>query len=134
MSGDQTVSFPSEQSGKTDVVIGAKMQFKTAQRLARGWLVDMRTRQGRDAKGQICANTYRKGDNEFYVVVAPQGVDERPLFWRIPEKEMVEHNLVGDGELLQGFKVYEADSTVNARAYGWTKAYQLTFLCSHTVK
>jgi|MDSZ01.3.fsa_nt_gb hypothetical protein len=128
VSGDQTVSFPiDEQNGKTDLVIGAKMQYKTAQRNAgrSGWHVNMQTRQGKDAKGRIRANAYREGDNDFYVVVAPQGVDERPLFWRIPEKEMIEHNLVGDGELLGSFSVYEADSTVDAPANGWTKKYQL---------
>lgn len=129
VSGDQTVSFPTdEQNGKTDLVIGAKMQYKTAQeqRGHSGWLVNLKTNQGTDAKRRrIRANTYRKGDNDFYVVVAPQGVDERPLFWRIPEKEMIEHNLVGDGELVGSFYVHEAYSTVNAPAHGWTKKYQL---------
>ena len=141
--------YPPDQQGKTDLYVewpgDAKpttLQFKTCQQVKRttGWYVDLQTADGHDFDGtRITSNTYKTGDNDFYVIVLPAteamyAIEDENHFWIIPEDVMVQHHLVDDNPLTC-FSVHMPDDLQETRGgvavgkikYEWTKDFHRGF-------
>ena len=143
--------YPEEQNGKTDLYVQwpgqepERRQYKTCRKPSNtnetGWYVRLSTSDGKDANGrQIKSNTYKPGDNDYYVIVLPateatHAIPGETHFWVIPDAVMAEHNLVGDAPL-SAFYVHMRDNLQETRGgvakkknnkYAWTKEFHQGF-------
>ena len=120
------VAYPEHvQNGKTDLFVFRKMldyenpekwQCKSACPLSgtNGLEVSMRTNNG---YGQRKSNTYKAGDNDFYLVTRVS--EDKFHYWKFTDAEMVKHGYVGTG--LTGFMVYTKDAPAKSkRDHAWT--------------
>jgi hypothetical protein len=142
--------YPEEPNGKTDLYVQRlgqepeRRQYKTCHKLSNktGWYVGLSTADGTDANGRsIKSNTYKPGDNDYYVIVLPateatSAIPGETHFWVIPDAVMAEHNLVGDAPL-SGFLVHMRDNlqetrggVANKTKYAWTKEFHQGFAAS----
>ena len=123
-----TVQFPTEQNGKTDLLVShdgniERLQFKTGKHHSdcKGFAVDMRSNNGKSLDGKhVMINSYKPGDNDFYVVVLPEA--HGTTIWKLPDAEMQKYGLVGE-RAPDGFYVYK--NTATKSKYSWTANYVL---------
>jgi hypothetical protein len=144
------VAYPEhKQFGKADLLYFTKasdyeecfkLQFKTAQRLSgqNGFKVPMYSADGKDDGARVESNTYRKGDNDFYVAVLPSeaaaGAKGEFHCWTFSEAKMLAKNYIGDGAR-STFMVYKksAPCAHKGTAHAWTVAKHRGFYRRETI-
>ena len=120
------VAYPEHvQQGKTDLFVHRKMlnyenpekwQCKSAcpESGQNGLYVRMTTSNG---SGLPKSNTYKAGDNDFYLVTRVS--EDKFHYWEFTDAEMVQHGYVGTG--LTAFVVYTKDAPAERkRGNAWT--------------
>ena len=124
------VAYPERvQQGKTDLLVYRKMldyenperwQHKSACPMSNtnGLCVGMTTNYGKiNGKRQPGINTYKAGDNDFYLVTRVS--EDKFHYWEFTDAEMVQHGYVGTG--LTAFVVYTKDAPCACKTqHAWT--------------
>lgn len=127
------IAYPEHSAqGKTDIYIYTRksnytrhrtVQFKTASVMKgqNGFRVHMRTNSGTIDGVQQKSNTYKKGDNNLYIIVRPPTKNLKLFhWWTFTEAEMLKHKYIGEG-CSQGFMVYRKDKPCDGEyVHAWT--------------
>jgi len=147
---DGTVmAYPETQNGKVDLEVlhdwsdrnagKTTYQFKTPGKCSGrvGVGVNLKTASGRDEAGtRLFSNTYKRGDNDFYVVVIPSVASVLSRkghvdIWEFPEAALAAVGLLGtaDAPCATGcFYAYRNDGKGNPEKYNWTRDYHAAFV------
>ena len=121
------VAYPEHSAqGKTDLLVFRKMldyedpekwQCKSAYPRSgeNGLSVNMHTKNG---MGQQNSNTYKAGDNDFYLVTCV--TKDKFHYWEFTDAEMVQHGYISEGAA-NGFCVYTKDTPCACKKkHAWT--------------
>jgi len=153
---ETVLAYPESQNGKVDVEVlhewedtqnGRKTtyQFKTPLECKglTGFEVKLATHAGTDEAGTpLVSNTYKRGDNDVYVIVIPDKKSKLARkghvdVWEIPEAALFDKGLLGTADApppagTGGFVIHRKGSTANAHTHGWTREYHQAFVATES--
>ena len=151
---ETVLAYPESQNGKVDVEVlhewkntqndrKTTYQFKTPEERKgqTGFQVNLETAAGKDEAGtQLYLNTYKRGDNDVYVIVIPDKKSSLAReghvdVWEIPESALGDKGLLGTADApppagTAGFVIHRKGSTANAPKHGWTREYHQAFVAT----
>jgi len=143
------IAYPDAQNGKVDLEVlhdwsnpnagKTTYQFKTPTKCAGGVGVEVNlaTGSGHDEAGiQMQLNTYKRGDNDVYVVVIPSVAsvlarEGHVDIWEFPESALADEDLLataGAPCTTGSFYAYRNDGKGNPEKHNWTRVYHAAFV------
>ena len=146
---DTVIAYPDAQNGKVDLEVlhdwsnrnagKSTYQFKTPAKRAGqvGVKVHLTTVSGKDEAGtQMYLNTYKRGDNDFYIVVIPSVASVLARkghvdIWEFPESALADADLLATADApceTGSFMTYRNDGKGNPEKHAWTRDYHAAFV------